>query len=399
MSKIKRLGICVLILSILFGNISFASNTAVPDMEIVPEEIVRGDVDEEIPEVEESEEQPEPAGEVSEEMEAIIDHPEKSGEDFEEVEAQNTEQASEEEGLTGIYYEWQTLEEVLALCEEGLNLQDFFQYTIWGFLTPELIQGLVDNGHDLDDVYEVLETGNFETSEDIMAVINAYSMVPMPMSIGDTRTAGFSGSVSSALGNIPALGSGSHGPMLRIHLSSETAFCAKFGAACRTGMVYTSVPLPEIGVDSGKERIIRGLLAQYAEAQSIYTGPTNYIMTQAGVWLVQNDQWTGDPEGMANAIAPLFSKTPDCPSVEFATNYFKAIVEWINASENLSKIEAVGLEGWANGPNQYLITATGEGGPLEELGPYARIELTKTDSETGWVIADNAEFTIYYNEY
>lgn len=369
MLKIKRLGICVLILSILFGNISFASNTAIPDMEIVPEEIVQEDVGEKIPG--------------------------KSEEDFEETETQSTEQISDEEGLTGIYYEWQTLEEVLALCEEGLNLQDFFQYTIWGFMTPELIQGLVDNGHDLDDVYEVLETGNFETSEDIMAVINAYAMIPAPMSIGDTRTAGFSGSVSSALGNIPALGNGNHGPMLKIHLSGETAFCAKFGAACRTGMVYTSVPLSEIGVEGEKEWKIRGILGQYAEAQAIYTGPVNYIMAQAGVWLVLNGKWTGNPEQMASSVSDLFSKTPDCPSAEYAADYFRAIVEWVEAPENQPKIEAVGLEGWANGPNQYLITATGEGGSLEEIGPYVHIELTKTDSETGQVIADNTEFTIY----
>lgn len=304
-------------------------------------------------------------------------------------------QEEEAEKNIPVFYEWQTLEEILELCEEGLDLQEFFQYTIWSFLTREDLQALVENGHTLEDVYEAFETGRTEVPEDIRQVLDAYAAVPAPMSLGDTKVAGFSGSVSLSLGNIPALGSGSHGPMLKIHLSGETAFCARFGAACRTGMVYTSVSLSEIGIDSGKEQIIRGLLAQYAEAQQTYTGPVNYIMTQAGIWLVQNGQWTGDPEGMANAVAPLFAKTPDCPSVEFAAAYFKAIVEWIGLPENQSKIEAVGLEAWANGPNQYLITATGEGGPLEELGPYARIELTKTDSETGSVIADNAEFAIY----
>lgn len=289
-----------------------------------------------------------------------------------EEEAEIQEETEEEE--TQIYYEWQTLEEILELCEQGLDLEEFFRYTIWGELTREDIRALVEEGRTLEDLYEEM---------------------PMVMSLGDTRTAGFSGAVSAALGNIPALGSGSHGPMLKIHLSGETAFCARFGAACRTGMVYQSVPLSEIGADGSAEQVIRGLLAQYAEAQRTYTGPVNYIMTQAGVWLVQNGQWTGNPEGMANAIAPLFSKTPDCPSTAFAADYFRAIVEWIDLPENQSKIEAIGLEAWANGPNQYLITATGEGGSLEELGPYARVELRKTDTETGHVIAEQAEFAIY----
>lgn len=98
---------------------------------------------------------------------------------------------------------------------------------------------------------------------------------------------------------------------------------------------------------------------------------------------------------MAAAAEPLFSKTPDCPSVDFAREYFQAIVEWIAAPENQSKIEAIGLEAWANGPNQYLITGTGSGSPLEELGAYARIEFTKMDSETGRIIADNAQFSVY----
>lgn len=306
----------------------------------------------------------------------------------------DTEKALEKEGLTDIYYEWQTLEEILKLCKDGLDLVDFFQYTIWGFLTREDLQLLVEHGHTLDDVYEAIENGSDGVPEDIQRILDDYAAAPMLMSLGDTRTAGFSGSVSGTLGNIPALGNGSHGPMLKIHLSGETAFCAKFGAACRTGMVYTSVPLSEIGIDDGKERIIRGLLAQYQAAQEIYTGPVNYIMAQAGVWLVQNGAWTGEPEQMAAAIAPLFSKTPDCPSTEFAANYFRAIVEWIHAPENEEKIEAVGLEAWANGPNQYLITATGEGGSLEEQS-YGRIEIKKVDSETGNVIADDTKFVIY----
>lgn len=277
-------------------------------------------------------------------------------------------------GLQDIYYEWQTEEEILALCDQGLDLEDFFQYTIWGFLTREDLETLIEQGKTLDDMY---------------------ASMPMALSEGDKKIAGFSGSVSSALGSIPALGNGSHGPMLKIHLSGETAFCARFGAACRTGMVYMSVPLAEIGVDSGKERIIRGLLAQYAQAQSIYTGPANYIMTQAGIWLVQNGRWSGDPEQMAAEIKPLFSKTTDCPSVEFAADYFRAIAEWIDKPENQSLIEAVGLEAWANGPNQYLITATGEGGPIEEVGGFAHAELEKKDSETGKVITHDAQFTIY----
>lgn len=435
MWKLKNIGILLLVLSLLLGNLGFASEgnletAAVLEVYVEQEEIEtekkaeqksedqtedsldemekedaqlkaeddtveKETVDEKIEEIESS--QKEADGSVSSKEQGKSDGEGTEASALKEsfLEETGSSDSFQEEGIKDIYYEWQTLEEILELCEKGLDLPDFFQYTIWGFLTKEDLQMLVAHGHTLDDVYEAIENGGDEIPEDIQVILDAYASVPMLMDIGDNRTAGFSGSVSSALGNIPALGSGSHGPMLKIHLSGETAFCAKFGAACRTGMVYTSVPLSEIGIDGGKERIIRGLLAQYGEAQKAYTGPVNYIMTQAGVWLVQNGAWTGNPEQMAAAIAPLFSKTPDCPSTAFAANYFRAIVEWIDSPENEEIIEAVGLEAWANGPNQYLITATGEGGSIEELEAYAHIEIKKVDSETGNVIADDTEFTIY----
>ncbi len=303
--------------------------------------------------------------------------------------------SGEESPQSGRYYGWQTMDEILALCEKGLDLQEFFRYTIWGFLTREDIQALADHGHTLDDVYEAIDDDSAEVPEDIQRVLDAYGAAPMPMSLGDTRTAGFFCSLSRDLGCIPAFGSNNHGTMSKIHLSGETAFCAKFGAPLRAGMVYTSVPLSEIGIDSGKERLIRGLLAHYAEAQSIYSGPANYILIQASIWLVVNGTWTGNADQMAAEITPLFSKTPDCPSAAFAADYFRAIVAWLADSSHEAQIEAIGLEGWANGPNQYLLTATGDGGSLEEPKAYAHIELTKTDRETGNVIADDAEFTIY----
>lgn len=297
--------------------------------------------------------------------------------------------------LSGVYYGWQTMEEIAELCARGLDLKDFFKYSIWGFVTEEQIQALAENGHDLDDVYEAIEKGVLDGPEDIAEVVEAYASIPMLMSLGDTRTVGFHGRLSADLGSIPAFGSDRHGTMSRIHLSGETAFCAKFGAPLRAGMVYTSVPLSQIGVDAGKERLIRGLLAQYAEAQATYNGPVNYILIQASIWLVLNNAWTGNADQMAAEIAPLFSKTPDCPSAAFAADYFRSIVEWLQDPGHGAQIEAVGLEGWSFGPNQYLLTATGDGGSIEALGPYAHVEIQKTDSETGRVIADDAEFTIY----
>lgn len=299
------------------------------------------------------------------------------------------------------YFTWQTEEEILKLAGEGTDLKEFFRYSVWDFLNQELLEGLVQADHTLEDAWEAIEACREQGDpaleqlpSDLQRIAEAFAQNPEPLDLGDRKTAGFSGAMSSALGSIPALGSGSHGPILKIHLSGETAFCARFGAACRTGMLYTSVPLSDIGLDEGKARTVRALLAQYREAQQIYNGPANYIMTQAGIWLVQNGKWTGDGEKMAASIAPLFSKTPDCPSTAFAADYFRAIVEWMNHPDNREKIESTGLEAWAYGPNQYLVTATGEGGSLEELGAYGRVELVKKDQETGNVIADTAEFTI-----
>lgn len=395
--KLKKGIALLLVLSFVFGSTSFASaevlsgETSGEKLEYVEEPGKMQEPDEErkedVTEENTTEEQEDLFLQETEEKEEVTEE----GESLPEV-------GKEQEPIAELYYEWQTEEEILALCEEGLDLEEFFRYTIWGFVTEEQLRALVENGHTLDDVYAVIENmgngTNLDTlSPDIRDVIEAYASMPMLMSLGDTRTAGFSGSMSSALGNIPALGSGSHGPILKIHLSGETAFCAKFGAACRTGMVYTSVPMSEIGVDSGKEQIIKGLLAQYAQAQEIYTGPVNYIMAQAGIWLVQNGAWTGDADGMAASIAPLFTKTPDCPSVEFAASYFRAIVEWIADPANASRIAGTHLEAWAFGPNQYLITATGDG-TSDPVG-YAHVEIEKTDSETGNVIAYDAAFTIY----
>lgn len=421
MKVIKKLMICVLILSMVLGNVAMASAGNETQTIIQEEKVTEGaasnsteeTVEEAMTEVAESEEAVnEPEGLIENaadeaqmdeaQMDEVAQPEEPQPEDKSASDAKgnvDTKGSDEEEHasepISDVYYEWQTLEEILELCDQGLDLTDFFQYSIWGFLTREDIEALVENGHTLDDVYEAIETANFDVPEDILAVLNTYTSLPMTMALGDTKVAGFKGSVSSTLGTIPAFGDGSHGPMLQIHLSGETAFCAKFGAACRTGMVYTSVPLDEIGISGDTVRILRGLMAHYAEAQSIYTGSTNYVMIQAGVWLALNGQWTGNPAQMAVAISPLFSKTTDCPDAAFAESYFEAIVKWIDAPENASKIEAIGLEGWANGPNQYLVTATGEGGPIETIGGYARIELTKTDSETGNIIADDAKFTLY----
>ena len=297
--------------------------------------------------------------------------------------------------LSGVFYGRQTMEEILNLCDRGLDLEEFFRYTIWGFVTREQLQALSENGHDLDDVYEAVEKGDSDGPKDIADIVEAYALVPRALSFGDTRVVGFHGRLSADLGSIPAFGSDRHGTMSKIHLSGETAFCARFGAPLRAGMVYSSVPLSAIGVDAGKERLIRGLLAQYAEAQATYNGPVNYILIQASIWLVLNNAWTGNGDEMAADIAPLFSKTPDCPSAAFAASYFRSIVEWLNAPGHEAQIEAIGLEGWSFGPNQYLLTATGEGGSLEESGPYAHIEIQKTDRDTGCKIADDTEFTIY----
>jgi len=292
--------------------------------------------------------------------------------------AEETISNQEEEKLSEqMYYQWQTLEEILRLCEEGLDLKEFFRYTIWDFLSREEIQRLVEEGRTLEDLY---------------------AQMPALLSLGDTRVAGFSGAVSAALGEIPALGGDSHGPMLKIHLSGETAFCARYGAACRTGMTYLSVPLEEIGIDEGKKRVIQGLLAQYVQAQAVYTGPVNYIMTQAGIWLVQNGEWSGDAQGMAAAVAPLFEKTPDCPSVDFAADYFRSIVNWLGNPAHTELIDAVELEAWANGPNQYLLTvATDSESDSSDSGAaaYAHIEIEKRDSKTGNIITEDATFTIY----
>ena len=105
------------------------------------------------------------------------------------LEEKGPEESLKNEGVTDVYYEWQTMEEILALCEKGLDLSDFFQYTIWGFLTKEDMQMLVDHGHTLDDVYEAIENGMDEVPEDIQRIMDAYVAVDMHMSEGDTRTA------------------------------------------------------------------------------------------------------------------------------------------------------------------------------------------------------------------
>ncbi len=381
--KLKKGLILLLVLSMICGSTSFASAGNIGDADKTDTEIT--DLEEQSQIIEETVSGNSVSGSNVEEPEDVIEEPE---------------QEEEMEPLSDIYYEWQTESEILALAERGIDLEEFFQYTIWTFVTEDHLKGLMESGHTLDDVYAVIEKlqngeiVDFSTVPlDVYAVLEAYASVPSMLALGDTRTAGFSGSVSSELGNIPALGNGSHGPMLKIHLSGETAFCAQFGAACRTGMVYTSVPLSDIGIDQSEERIIKGLLAQYKEAQVTYTGPVNYIMTQAGVWLVQNGAWTGDADAMATSVAPLFTKTPDCPSVEFAAAYFRAIVEWLSLPEKQTLIDAMNLEAWANGPNQYLITASGSG--ISDPVGFAHIEIVKVDSETGNPIAYDGVFTLY----
>lgn len=320
----------------------------------------------------------------------------------------NPEEAKEESGepvekISGVYFEFQTLEEILELAENGMDLEEFFQYSIWGFLEAEDIRCLLENQMTLDDLYEIL-IGNTESeSEEIGKMAAKYQERYMPrhkMSAfsarstlaSSTATASISGAVSdSALGTIPAFGSGDHGEMLRITLDGNSAFCAQYGAACRTGMTYTKVSGDEIGIDRSQQYLIYRIVGWYYDAQAINDNTANYAITQAAIWLVRNGQW-GSAESMAAAIRPMLTKVTildDATSISL----FKAMADWVNNEANQPK---VGIDFWYNGPNQYLVTVGGETYIETEDPEYsAYVKLYKTDSVTGAGLNGTAQFKIF----
>jgi len=305
--------------------------------------------------------------------------------------------------ITDVYFEFQTVEEILVLAEKGLDLEDFFQYSIWGFLSIEDLRYLAENNMTLDDLYAVI-TGDAENdAEEVQAMVESYQARQMPRlrmstfamrstATASTATAAISGAVSdSALGTIPAFGSGNHDAMLRITLDGNSAFCAQYGAACRTGMTYTKVTGDEIGIDRGQQYLIYRIVGWYYDAQAINDNTANYAITQAAIWLVRNGQW-GSAESMAAAIRPMLTKVTildDATSISL----FEAMANWVNDEANQPK---VGVDFWSNGPNQYLVTVGGETyieSPDPEYSAYVKIY--KTDAVTGNGLNGTAQFKIY----
>ncbi len=309
------------------------------------------------------------------------------------------EESAPGEKITGVYFEFQTMEEILELAERGLNLQEFFQYSIWGFLDIDDIRYLVENGITFDDLYAAIEgDSTYYNSEEILAMTEAYQRSEARISTfafrsisGSTATAAISGAVSdSALGSISAFGSGNHGSMLRITLSGESAFCAQYGASCRTGMTYRKVSGDELGIDRTQQYLIYRIVGWYYEAQQIHDNTGNYAICQAAIWLVRNGRW-GSAESMAEAIRPMLTKV-SVLSDETSVILFKAMADWVNGDAQ----PRVGIDFWENGPNQYLVTVGGDTYIETEDPEYsAYVKIEKTDSITGEGISGMAEFKIY----
>lgn len=324
----------------------------------------------------------------------------------EKADVENGEEPAQDEAarpeISGVYFEDQDLEEILELAENGLDLQDFFQYSIWGILETDDIRYLVENGYTLDDLYAVIRgetsynnekldsiAGKFGTKQNMRARISSYALRSIS---GSTATAAISGSVSNAaLGSISAFGSGDHGNMLRITLDGDSAFCAQYGASCRTGMTYTKVSGDEIGIDRSQQYLIYRIIGWYYEAQQINDNTGNYAITQAAIWLVRNGRWD-TAENMAAAIRPMLTKVSvldDATSVAL----FQAMADWVNGDNAQPR---VGIDFWSNGPNQFLVTVGGNTYIESEDPEYsAYVKLEKTDSVTGAGIDGEAEFKIY----
>ena len=155
---------------------------------------------------------------------------EESTEDITEQSKEVTEEEAEEpkEKISGVYFEFQNTKEILELAENGLDLEEFFRYSIWGFLTVEDLRCLVENNMELDEFFDVLEGEVEAPSEEVQAIADKYLQIAAPqrrMSTFATRnaitsstaTVSIRGNVSdSRLGTISAFGGGDHGSMLRI---------------------------------------------------------------------------------------------------------------------------------------------------------------------------------------
>ena len=317
------------------------------------------------------------------------------------AEPEETEESSEK--ISGVYYGFQTMDEILEMAANGLDLQDFFQYSIWGFLNVDDIRYLAENGLTLEDLYRVIEgETSYYNSVEIQSMVERYWMSQNTNAgistfstrsiTGSTATAAISGSVSNAaLGSISAFGPGDHGNMLRITLDGESAFCAQYGASCRTGMTYTKVSGDELGIDRSQQYLIYRVIGWYYEAQQINDNTGNYAITQAAIWLIRNGQW-GSAESMAAAIRPMLTKVTvldDATSIAL----FQAMADWVNGDVAQPR---VGIDFWYNGPNQYLVTVGGNTHIETEDPEYsAYVKLQKTDSVTGEAIDGEAEFKIY----
>ncbi|MGN0249175.1 MAG: collagen binding domain-containing protein, partial [Lachnospiraceae bacterium] len=302
-----------------------------------------------------------------------------------------------------VYYGDQSMEEMIAILQAGRNPKEFFKYSIWTFLTVEDMVYLNRQGYTLDDMFSFLmeeADANDPVIEEMLLrfySMDCESMTPQTYALeaesistyAASATVTFGGDIStSALGVISAFGSKSHGTMKSIYLNGQTAFCAKYGAACSTGMTYTATSHTALGISDGQYALLKRIFSWYMKAQSINDNTLNTAITQAAFWLVLNNTWTGNAAGMASAISPLFSKTILTQSI--SENLFEAMVGWVN---NPAEVANYDLIFWANGVNQYLVTCYYN--PPAPTEYSAHVKITKTDAVNGLPVYPDATFHIY----
>lgn len=313
----------------------------------------------------------------------------------------------------GTYFGEETLEEVLELAEEGIDLQEFFQFSIWDVLDIDDIRYLVENDISLEELFDMISGQTpYNNKEELREILKKVSksydtcvsdlsnyqnvmesdIVPIIIE-GNTAVAGVTGHVSDErLGVIEAFGQREQGYMSRHTLSGESAFCALYGAPLRVGMVYTKTDGDSLGIDREQQYYIYRIIGWYYDAQQINDNTGNYAITQAAIWLVRNGRW-GEAEDMAAAIRPMLTKVSVLNDA-LSLSLFQAMADWVNSPEK--NTPKVGIDFWENGPNQYLVTVGGELTVDTKDPEYsAHVKIEKTDSITGESIQGEAQFAIF----
>ena len=218
--------------------------------------------------------------------------------------------------------------EIIAMAEEGMDLERFFAGTIFSGFTLDDLYAMVEEGLSFDYIANTYLIGSElpdwvvdalgRASTSIDEQISLYADGEGPSSL---TSMGCQNVTAGEIGVLPSLGSDlSHGTVKRLLAKGDdgitySAFCAKYGGSYRSGWQYHPVDYSACVAPNGSTlsenqyNLIRSVINTYLKTTNQTSA--DYAATQTVIWYIINhdsssfwaqDAWTN---GGLSQVAPV----------------------------------------------------------------------------------------------